>query len=100
MNPQLLFWFRTRQAILEEWGYTPGLWHLVRRSALSIAVVGITAEGRPRCLPSGDLSEYPATRVALAILNAGECEFRGPFQRDRVPLPDEGRPASQVKRAA
>src|SRR5262245_39620479 len=89
MSDPHLFWFRTRQSLLEEWGYTPGLWHLVSRSQLSMVIIGITAAGQPRHTPSGALSEHEDTRVPLSIVSAGECDLFGPFGRDHVPLPDE-----------
>jgi hypothetical protein len=102
MDDRSLFWFRTRQALLEEWGYTVGLWHLVRRSNLSIVVIGISADGKPRCTAAGQLSEQRETRVALAIVNPEECDFAGPFALDRVPQPSESlvRRAAQATRAA
>lgn len=87
MSEPSLFWFRTRQPLLEEWGYTVGLWHLVRRSRLSIVVIGISAEGRPRVLASGALSELPATRVPLVLLNSSDCEFLGPFAPEGLLAP-------------
>jgi hypothetical protein len=89
MNDPHLFWFRTRQSLLEEWGYIPGLWHLVSRSPLSMVIIGISAAGQPRYTPSGALSEHEETRVPLSILNAAECELLGPFGCDHVPLPNE-----------
>ena len=102
MEDRALFWFRTRQALLEEWGYTVGLWHLVRRSDLSIMIIGITADGQPRRTAAGRLSERGDTRVALALLNPEECDFAGPFPLDRVPVPSESlvRRARPVTRAA
>jgi hypothetical protein len=44
MNNPDLFWFRTRQGLLEEWGYIPGAWHLIRRSKVSITVLGVSAQ--------------------------------------------------------
>jgi hypothetical protein len=101
MNDAHLFWFRTRQSLLEEWGYTPGLWHLVSRSPLSMVIIGINAAGQPRYTPSGALSEHEDTRVPLAIVNTSECELLGPFTPDRVPLPDESllRRAQRVHRS-
>jgi hypothetical protein len=85
-NPDL-FWFRTRQGLLEEWGYIPGAWHLIRRSKISITVLGVSAQGRPVISPGGAVSELHATRVTLALIDGAQSELIGPYSAENLPVP-------------
>ena len=87
MNNENLYWFRTRQSLLEEWGYIPGAWHLIRRSKISITVLGVTAQGRPVICPGGVVSEVNTTRVTLTLIDTAQCELVGPFSADELPVP-------------
>jgi hypothetical protein len=88
MHKPDLFWFRTRQDLLEEWGYMPSVWHLVRRTAAFITVVALDAHGRPLRVTSQGPRELTATRVPLALIEPRLCDVVGPFSVEAVPSSD------------
>jgi hypothetical protein len=79
-----LFWFRTEDDLLEEWGYTPGFWHVVTRSDAFMTAIGLDARGNPARHAKGGLLLLPHTRVLLALVSESLCEFRGPFDTARA----------------
>ena len=64
--PQL-FWFRTRQSLLEEWGYATGVWHLIRRTTLSMSILSLTGEGTPRRTSAGEYIALPNVAVSSMV---------------------------------
>jgi|HubBroStandDraft_4_1064222.scaffolds.fasta_scaffold454066_1 hypothetical protein len=79
-----LFWFRTQDDLLEEWGYTPGFWHVVTRSDAFMTAIALDAQGNPARQSNGGLLLLPHTRVLLALVTETLCDFRGPFDCARV----------------
>jgi hypothetical protein len=79
-----LFWFRTQDDLLEEWGYTPGFWHIVTRSDAFMTAIAVDSRGKPDRHAKGDLLLLPNTRVLLSQLTEALCEFRGPFDAARA----------------
>ncbi len=95
-----LFWFRTRQDLLEEWGYVPGIWHLVRRSPAFITVLALDARGQLLYGTTLRPRELTQTRLPLALIDLRLCNVIGPFAieavsragtllRGRVRLPED-----------
>jgi hypothetical protein len=79
-----LFWFRTRDDLLEEWGYTPGLWHIVTRSDLFMTAIALNAQGDPAWDARGAVVLLPHTRVLRALVTESRSDFRGPFDCARA----------------
>ena len=86
-NPDL-YWFRTRQELLEEWGYSPRVWHLVRRSSLSLTLIALDAHCHPRDVDQRDPREANGTRVPLALIDMRLCDVIGPFSIEGIPRVD------------
>jgi hypothetical protein len=85
MNQPNLYWFRTRQDLLEEWGYAPSVWHLVRRTNAFITVIALDVHGRPLRASPERPRELAETRAPLALIEKRMCEFVGPFTVEAVP---------------
>jgi hypothetical protein len=98
VNNRNLFWFRTRQSLLSEWGYLPGAWHLIKRTRISITVLGVNAQGRPVLAAGKTPHEIDATRVTLALIDVRQSDLVGPFTLDELPRPPEFEPALPSRR--
>jgi hypothetical protein len=83
-----LFWFRTRDDLMVEWGYGIGLWHLVRKSRAFMTAIARDAQGVPLHRPDGRLVEIPESCIALALLDEERSEFLGPFDPCALALPE------------
>lgn len=83
-----LYWFRTRQDLLEEWGYVQSVWHLVRRTAAFITVVALDVHGRPLRSGSQGTRQLSETRVPVALIERRMCDLVGPFTIEAVPCAD------------
>jgi hypothetical protein len=83
-----LFWFRTRDDLLEEWGYGIGRWHLVRKSLAFMTAISLDEHGVPLYAADGRLLEDPNTCIALALLDEGRNEFLGPCEPGTLVPPD------------
>ena len=85
MHEPDLYWFRTRQDLLEEWGYVPTVWHLVRRSAVFITVIALDVRGKPLRSTSLRPRELSETRIPLSLVEPRLCDLIGPFTLEEVP---------------
>ncbi len=83
-----LFWFRTRDDLLEEWGYGIGRWHLVRKSRAFMTAISLDEHGVPLHGADGRLLENPASCIALALLDEDRNEFFGPCEPGALASPD------------
>ena len=83
-----LFWFRTRDDLLEEWGYGIGRWHLVRKSRAFMTAISLDEHGVPLHAADGRLIENPATCITLALLDEDRNEFLGPCEPGALASPD------------
>jgi hypothetical protein len=83
-----LFWFRTRDDLLEEWGYGIGRWHLVRKSRAFMTAVSLDQQGVPLLGTDGRLLENPETCIALALLDEDRNEFLGPCDATALASPE------------
>lgn len=83
-----LFWFRTRDDLLEEWGYGIGRWHLVRKSRAFMTSIALDEQGLPLQRPDGRLLEIPESCIAVALLDEDRNEFLGPVERCALALPE------------
>lgn len=100
MVKEQIFWFRTQQSLLEEWGYIRGVWHLVRRTPLSMTQLSLTREGEARVTATGELIPLPSSRVVLSIVDATACEQIGPIDHPCSVLgPSRDRAASRTSYA-
>lgn len=79
-----LLWFTTQDNLLEEWGYTPGFWHVVTRTNSFMTAIAVDSRGNPAHHATGALVLLPQTRVLLALVAETLCEFRGPFDSARA----------------
>lgn len=79
MQESTVFWFTTRDDLLEEWGYMPGMWYLVTRSPTFMTAVAVDSHGNPSLDANGDLCQLQHTRVLLAWVSETTCEFLGPI---------------------
>jgi hypothetical protein len=73
-----LFWFRTRDDLLLEWGYDINRWYLVRKSRAFMTAIALDEQGVPLHRPDGRPIEIPESCIALALLDEERNEFLGP----------------------
>jgi hypothetical protein len=73
-----LFWFRTRDDLLAEWGYGVDRWQLVRKSRAFMTAIALDEQGIPIHRADGRLLEIPASCIALALLDEERNDFLGP----------------------
>jgi hypothetical protein len=83
-----LFWFRTRDDLLEEWGYGIGRWHLVRKSRAFMTAITLDEHGIAVHGADGRLVEIPESCIALALLDDDRNEFLGPCTPGALASPD------------
>lgn len=83
-----LFWFRTRDDLLEEWGYGIGRWHLVRKSRAFMTAISLDEHGVPLHGADGRLLENPESCIALALLDEDRNEFFGPCDPGALASPE------------
>ena len=83
-----LFWFRTRDDLLVEWGYEVGRWHLVRRSRVFMTALALDAQCVPLRGPDGRLLEIPESCIAVALLDEDRNEFLGPCDACALASPE------------
>jgi hypothetical protein len=83
-----LFWFRTRDDLLEEWGYGLGRWHLVRKSRAFMTAISLDEHGVPLHDSDGRLLENHETCIALMLLDEDRNEFLGPCEPGALVLPE------------
>lgn len=91
-----LFWFRTRDDLLVEWGYGVGRWHLVRKSRAFMTAIALDEQHVPLHRPDGRLLEIPESCVAVALLDEERNEFLGPCDPCALASPDLAAAATSV----